>query len=86
MNLVLKIFVAEDCPSCLEARVIAGRIAQDYPDHIVEVIDISDNRAVVPDTVFATPTYMLGNRIVSLGNPRPDEIVRWFQQAIVPPA
>jgi hypothetical protein len=81
MKSVLKIFVAEDCSSCIEARAIATRIKQDYPHLVVEVIDISDNDAVVPETIFATPTYMLNNRVVSLGNPKPDEIARWANGA-----
>lgn len=80
MKPVLKIFVADDCHSCVEARAIASRIEQDYPDQLtVEVVDVADNHTVIPDAIFATPTYMLNGRIVSLGNPKPDEIAKWVK-------
>jgi thiol-disulfide isomerase/thioredoxin len=79
MKPVLKIFVTDDCPSCIEARTVAARIEQNYPDLIVEVIDMTDSQAVVSEAVFATPTYMLNNRVVSLGNPKLDEVVRWIK-------
>ena len=82
MRSVLKIFVADDCYGCVEARSIASRIEQDYPELIiVEVIDVTDNHVVVPDTIFATPTYMLNEHVVSLGNPKPDEIAQWVKGA-----
>ncbi len=77
MKDILRVFVAQDCSGCVEARVIVARIEQDYPNLNVEMIDIADNQTLVPDMVFATPTYMLNGRIVSLGNPKPDEIARW---------
>jgi hypothetical protein len=86
MKDVLRVFVAQDCSGCVEARVIAARIGQDYPHLHVEIIDIADDQTAVPDAVFATPTYMLNNRIVSLGNPKPDEIARWANGGAIPPA
>lgn len=85
MKPVLKIFVAEHCSTCGETFAIATRIEQDYPDVTVEIIDIGDTQAIVPDAVFAIPTFMLNNRIVSLGNPHPDEIARWVEEAIAYP-
>ena len=70
MKSTLRIFVAEDCPNCTEARTIAARVEQDYPSLAVEVVDIGDEQSVVPDVIFATPTFMLNDRVVSLGNPK----------------
>jgi hypothetical protein len=42
---------------------------------------MADPQAIVPEAVFATPTYMLNNRIVSLGNPSPAEVARWAAEA-----
>ena len=80
MKPVLKVFVTEHCPGCLEARNIATRVEQDYPSLRVEVIDINDARVPIPDAVFATPTFMLNNRVVSLGNPDAKDIVRWVEE------
>lgn len=80
MKPVLKIFVTEHCSGCVEARRIAAEVAQNYPQLGVEVIDLNAPEVVVPETVFATPTYMLNNRIVSLGNPSPAEVARWARE------
>ncbi len=81
MSTKLKIFIAEDCPNCVEARNIAARIEQNYPEFPIEVIDIGDKQATVPEAVFATPTFMLDERIVSLGNPAFEEVVEWVKDA-----
>jgi thiol-disulfide isomerase/thioredoxin len=85
MKPVLKIFVTEHCSGCVEALRIAAEVARDYPHLGVEVIDLNAPEVIVPETVFATPTYMLNNRIVSLGNPSPAEVARWAREAMVKP-
>ena len=83
MNPVLKVFVVEDCSICHEALTIATKIARAYPAVTVEIIDIEDAHAIIPEAVFAAPTYMLNDQIVSLGNPYPEEMARWVQEALV---
>jgi hypothetical protein len=82
MKPLLRIFVVEHCSTCDEARTIATWIERDFPEIMVELVDIGDAEAVVPETVFATPTFMLNNRIVSLGNPHPEEIARLLAEAV----
>jgi hypothetical protein len=77
MTSKLKIFVAEDCPGCVEAREIAIHIEHGYPNLDVEVIDINNTPDAVPEKVFATPTYILNDRVVSLGNPDLEDITNW---------
>ena len=80
----LKVFIVENCPGCDEARQIAARVEQDYADLIkIEVINITDAQAIVPEAVFATPTFMLNDRVVSLGNPSPKEVARWVAEITV---
>lgn len=81
MKPTLKIFVAKNCPGCDEARVIAGRVEKNYPNINVELIDITSSQAAVPEAVFATPTFMLNNKIVSLGNPSPEQVAHWAEEA-----
>ena len=83
MKPILRVFVIEHCATCDEARSIAIHIEQEYPEVTVEVVDIGDTEVVVPETVFATPTFMLNNRIVSLGNPYPEEIARVIEEFTV---
>lgn len=77
MKPILKIFVRDDCFGCVAAQEIAVRVEQDHPQLKVELVNIADPKAIVPETVFATPTYMLDNRIVSLGNPSLVEVAEW---------
>jgi hypothetical protein len=86
MKSVLRIFVKEDCSGCDEAQQIATWVEQDFPHLSVELVDIGNPQAVVPESVFATPTYMLNSRIVSLGNPSPAEVARWAANASRPSA
>ena len=81
MKSVLKIFVRDDCSGCIEAQRIAAWVTQAFPQLKVELIDIGHPHAIVPDAVFATPTYMLNSRIVCLGNPSQAEVARWATDA-----
>ena len=80
MKTTLIVYIAEHCPGCTEARNTAIRIKRDYPDVTVRLIDIANTGEVIPDEIFATPTYVLNNQVVSLGNPGPDDIVRWMNK------
>jgi len=82
MKSVLKVYIAENCSGCDEARRIAAHIEQDCPEIEVEVIDIIDSQAVVPEVVFATPTFILDDCIVSLGNPSPEQVAQWMDEVI----
>ena len=82
MNPILKVFVAEHCISCEETHQLAMRVEQIYPDVIVEVIDVGVYPERVPDNVFAIPTFMLNDRIISLGNPTFDEVVDQIEQVV----
>jgi hypothetical protein len=81
MKPVLKIFVSGQCAGCSEALRIAAEVVENHPQLGVEVIDLNAPDVSVPEVVFATPTYMLNNRIVSLGNPSPAEVAQWAKTA-----
>jgi hypothetical protein len=82
MKPTLRVYVAEHCPNCEEACSIATQIEQTYSEVDVEIIDIGQTKAVVPEKVFAIPTFMLDDRIISLGNPYLWEIARIVEDAI----
>jgi len=79
MPAVLKIFVAEHCSTCREAFEIAAQIEQIFPKIVVQLIDVEKSPGEVPESVFATPTFMLNDRIISLGNPSLPEIMTQVQ-------
>ena len=75
--LKLQIFVTDDCWSCEESRRIAAETQARFEDVEVVLVDLlSDER---PPSVFAAPTYLLNGRVISLGNPRREEL--WAQIA-----
>ena len=80
----LQIYVAAYCSGCGEAQRLAGVVSGLAPEVAVEVVDISQPGAPVPPQVFATPTYILNNRVVSLGNPSLEHLCRLLGEAGVP--
>jgi hypothetical protein len=71
----LKIFISNDCWSSEESHRIAAETQARFAN--VEVILIDLQSADRPPDVFATPTYVLDERVISLGNPRRE--VLWEQ-------
>lgn len=74
-TIAIAIYVAQHCESCEYALEMAIWIRQHYPNVQVRVVDLAFPSEPVPETVFATPTYLLNGRVWSLGNP-PHEQVR----------
>ncbi|MCP4428174.1 MAG: hypothetical protein GY803_27110 [Chloroflexi bacterium] len=70
-NLTLRVYVADDCWSCLETRRITTDIASQFPEVAVELLALDD---APPDDVFAVPTYLLNGRVIFLGNPTREEL------------
>lgn len=70
----LSVYVTSECFSCREAVDLASAIAKRFPSLHTEVIRLDEPGAVKPEYVFAVPTYVLDHRIVSLGNPRREEM------------
>ncbi|MCI0393890.1 MAG: hypothetical protein L0332_08965 [Chloroflexi bacterium] len=76
--LKLKIFVSDDCWSSEESRRIAAETQARFADVEVMLIDLhSDER---PPNVFAAPTYVLNERVISLGNPRREALWEQLRQ------
>lgn len=53
-----------------------------FPTVEVTVIDIDAPAVQVPDHVFAVPTFVLDGRVVSIGNPAPEEMERTLADAV----
>ena len=67
--LELQIFVEAGCETCQRALQIAGEFDDEYPRLAVRVVDVAKTQ-VDRDDVFAVPTFVLNDRVLSLGNPR----------------
>jgi hypothetical protein len=71
----LDIYIADHCANCAEALRLAT-LAGTLPQVDVRVINVDTARDPVPARVVAVPTYLLDGRVVSLGNPARDELLR----------
>ncbi|MGH2442591.1 MAG: hypothetical protein ACRDFX_05460 [Chloroflexota bacterium] len=71
---VLRIYVAEHCDTCRESRRLAAVLAGRLKHIAIEVVDI--DRHQVPDEIFAVPSFCYRGKIVALGNPSEDELIR----------
>ncbi|MCY9785246.1 thioredoxin family protein [Nocardiopsis sp. EMB25] len=71
----LRVFVAPGCAGCARALELAAFVGRRRPTHSVEVVDLTDPRARVPDSVVGTPAFLIGDRLFSLGNPDPERLL-----------
>ena len=75
----LDIYLANHCDNCNEALRLAD-LAAGIPGVDVHVVNLDAPAAEVPRVVVAVPTYILDGRVISLGNPYPDELLRLLRQ------
>jgi predicted thioredoxin/glutaredoxin len=76
----LEIYVADHCDNCAEALRLA-ELARPLPGVEVLVVNLDTTTDPVPARVVAVPTYMLDGRVVSLGNPSREGLLRLLGQA-----
>lgn len=65
----LTVYVEEDCFACVGARETAERARRELVQVEVEIVDLGDSVGEAPDAVFATPTFLLDGKVLSLGTP-----------------
>lgn len=73
-RIALDIYVAQHCSNCAYAYEVAAEIRRQFPHVQVRMVDMGNPTAVIPEVVFATPTYLLNGRVWSLGNPSPTKV------------
>ena len=78
----LRIYVAENCWACVEAKRLADEVAGRFAHLNLELIDLAAEDSRNVDDVFSVPTYVLDGRTFSLGNPTPDELFSHIEQAL----
>ncbi len=77
----LEVYVSSQCLNCDEAVRLAEEAAARYPNVVVRVVDLDLEGSPPPDPVVAVPTYLLNGRVVSLGNPYPEELFARLHEA-----
>ncbi|MCA1636670.1 MAG: hypothetical protein LC802_24130 [Acidobacteria bacterium] len=78
----LRIYVAEHCWACEEAVRLAEEAEQRFAHLNLELIDLAAEGSRNVDDVFSVPTYVLDGRTLSLGNPTPEELFSYIEQAL----
>src|SRR2546425_3005908 len=80
----LEVYVSSQCLNCDEAVRLAKEAAALFPTVVVRVIDLDleVDKGPPPDPVVAVPTYVLNGRVVSLGNPYPEELFARLHEAV----
>ena len=68
-QIAIDIYIAQHCSTCAYAYEVAAEIRRQFPHVQVRMIDMANPLEVIPEAVFATPTYLLNGRVWSLGNP-----------------
>lgn len=76
------IYVADHCAICEYAYEVAETIRRDFPEVELVITNLSHTTEVIPDMVFATPTYLLNGRLWSLGNPSPEDVQTRLSQLL----
>jgi alkyl hydroperoxide reductase subunit AhpF len=78
----LEVYVSSQCLNCDEAVQLAEEAAARYPNVVVRVVDLDLDGSPPPEPVVAVPTYVLNGRVVSLGNPYPEELFARLHEAV----
>jgi hypothetical protein len=78
----LDVYVSAHCFSCAEAWRLADAAARRFPGLAVRVIDLAREPGARPDAIVAVPTYLLDGRVVSLGNPRQQDLFGHLELAM----
>lgn len=65
----LFVYISASCAVCVRTQQLVAAVRAQRPDYTIELVDLDQVGAVKPAFVFGTPTYVLGGRIVALGNP-----------------
>jgi glutaredoxin len=77
----LRVYVKAGCAQCERARALAAEAGAAHPGLTVEIVDVSEGHQR-RDEVFATPTFVLDGRVLSLGNPRREKLWRAIEASL----
>ncbi|MCA1626675.1 MAG: hypothetical protein LC742_01750 [Acidobacteria bacterium] len=81
-RLTLRIYIARHCPSCEEAKRLAGEVRKRFARVKIELIELDAEGSRNLDDVFSVPTFVLDGRTVYLGNPAPAELFTRLTEAL----
>lgn len=77
----LRVYLSTSCLMYERTMRLVAAVRAGRPAYPVELVDLDAPGSVRPPYVFGTPTFVLGDRIVSLGNPAPQELLALLDAA-----
>lgn len=77
----LEIFIHQGCTSEHSARLVANEIQREFPAWKISMQQLGDARAESLG-VIAAPTFVLNGRIVAVGIPRTEWLLRTLREWI----
>lgn len=72
--------ISADCAACAEALEVVAQFRASHPQVPVRLTDVDESGWRAPPGFVGTPMYLLGGRILSLGNPSPEDLRAAFPQ------
>ncbi len=72
----LTVYIADDCWSCVETRRILDDVMPLFPNTLLNLVNTATQP--LPENVFAVPTYLLNDKVISLGNPTREALQKWL--------
>ncbi|NJO81751.1 MAG: hypothetical protein HC828_02580 [Blastochloris sp.] len=82
----LRVYVSAACTICDRTYQLLADVRAQRPHYPLEVIDLDQPDVVQPAYVFGTPTFVLGEQIISLGNPALADLLARLDAAAAPVA
>ncbi len=83
-QLLLEVYVSDDCPFCREAERIVAELAPEFPGATIRFVDMGQE--ILPEEIFAVPTYVINGRVAFLGNPTLGELRSRLGRDVTTPA
>ena len=81
-RVALDVFVSDHCWQCAQARTLAQEMALQFPALAVTIVNLDQPDVSPPSVVFAVPTFLLDQKIISLGTPTPEDLGRHIAKAM----
>lgn len=83
----LEIYIGSRCENCATACDLARTVESwGIPALQVHVVDLDQPNASRPGKVFAVPTYVFDDQVISLGNPTEAELLALLRRRIGGPS
>ncbi|MFW6075960.1 MAG: hypothetical protein ACOC9Y_10215 [Chloroflexota bacterium] len=70
---VIRVFIDDHCLGCRQSALLVDHLLKRYPGLDVAMVDV-DDAEVVPESLFALPTWYVDARVWKLGNPSWSEL------------